>query len=532
MTYWHESPDDQKDIWHWLGIATSLAHTIGLHRDPGSLAMDPKQKHLRKRIWWSLYMRDRLVALAMRRSPRIQQKDCDVPILDTGDFDIQPIGHEITCIPPNRCTFIHDEDKLRRLAKLCVEETKLCVIISHVLQVQYAVVRVEQGAPVENSNTKTTMVLLPRKNLPNPSEIDFCDMELTDWTVKLPESIVYRSSGGTDSSNGTEGLILHRAVLSMLYYTAINILHRPQFLSSGSRVEAFQPRPSSSSSLLSSAAIPSPSLCEPSLEKTRAAAQMVTHTAMELSSLNLIRYLPTVGVTAMVHAAIMHLVDVRSPDENIRRSSLNGLAQCMGVLEQLRDIYIAADYASFLLYQGISKAGIEMPAIPVPTSSDSPAATGMTPSFSAMDPKQYVLSTMTCGGCSSPAHNHSHSHNPAQPLPSVFNPPQQSDNSETLNTFFTSPPKTGDPALMAVNHSNEENTAHNMYSIDDADTNFMFNDRRMNVSAEPTSAAFFDKLAQMQELDFGPYEDDLALFDSSNDFGYKLDWLTPLGGPI
>lgn len=529
MTYWHESPDDQKDIWHWLGIATSLANTIGLHRDPGSLAMEPKQKHLRKRIWWSLYMRDRLVALAMRRSPRIQQKDCDVPILDGEDFDIQPIGDEVTCIPPNRCSFIHDEDKLRRLAKLCVEETKLCVIISHVLQVQYAVVRVEQGAPSENTSTKTTMVLLPRKNLPNPPEIDFCDMELTDWTVKLPESIVYRSPRGTDSSNGTESLILHRAVLSMLYYTAVNILHRPQFLSSSSRVEPFQPRPSSSNSLLSSTAIPSSSLCEPSLEKTRAAAQMVTQTAMELSSLNLIRFLPTVGVTAMMHAAVMHLVDVCSPDENIRRTSLNGLTQCMGVLEQLRDLYIAADYASFLLYQGINKAGIEIPVIPMPASSDASPATNMTPSFSGMNPKQYILPTMTCDGRNSPSHNHGHA---AQLITSTFNLSQPPDNSDTLNTFFISPPTTADPTMISGNPSNDENTAHNMYSMDDTDTNFMFNDRRMSVSAEPTGAALFDKLAQMQELDFGPYEDDLALFDSSNDFGYKLDWLTPLGGLV
>jgi hypothetical protein len=494
--------------------------------------MELKQKHLRKRIWWSLYMRDRLVALAMRRSPRIQLKDCDVPILDAEDFDIQPIGDEVTCIPPNRCSFIHDEDKLRRLAKLCVEETKLCVIISHVLQVQYAVVRVEQGAPSEHTNTKTTMVLLPRKNLPNPSEIEFCDMELTDWTVKLPESIVYRTPGGTDSSNGTESLILHRAVLSMLYYTAVNILHRPQFLSSSSRVEPFQPRPSSSNSLFSSAAIPSPSLCEPSLEKTRAAAQMVTQTAMELSSLNLIRFLPTVGVTAMVHAAIMHLVDIRSPDENIRRTSLNGLAQCMGVLEQLRDFYIAADYASFLLYQGINKAGIEIPAIPMPASSDSLPATSMTPSFSGMNPKQCVLPTMTCGGCNSPSHNYGHTHNAAQPITSTFNHSQPPDNSNTLPTFFTSPPTTANPPMISGNPSNDENRAHNMYAVDDTDTNFMFNDRQMSVSAEPTCAALFDKLAQMQELDFGPYEDDLALFDSSNDFGYKLDWLTPLGGSV
>jgi len=520
MTYWHESPDDQKDIWHWLGIATSLAHTIGLHRDPGTLAMEQKQKQMRKRIWWSLYMRDRLVALAMRRSPRIQQRDCDVPLLGEDDFDTQPLGDDATCISPNRCSFIRSEEKLRRLAKLCVEQTKLCVIISHVLQVQYAVVRVEQGSQVENSNTKTTMVLLPRKKLPNPSEIDFCDMELSDWTMKLPESISYRSPGGTELSNDSQSLILHRAVLSMLYYTAINILHRPQFLTPSSRVEPFDPRPSSSGSLLTSTGIPNPSLCEPSLEKTRAAAQTVTQIAMELSSLNLIRYLPTVGITAVVHAAIMHLIDVRSPDEVIRRNSMNALTQCLGILEQLRDIYIAADYASFLLFQGIHKAGIDIPNLPTTLSASSPAATGMTPLFSAMNPSECMIPQMA-----------SPSQVASQSVPSIYSARQQPNTSQSLDTFFTSPPKTADPAMLSRATTGEENPLHNMYTVGD-DSNFMFNDRRISVSAEPTGAMLFDKLTQMQDLDFGPYEDDLALFENMNDYGYKLDWLMPLGGSM
>ena len=31
MTYWHDSADDQKDIWHWITVAVALAQTIGLN---------------------------------------------------------------------------------------------------------------------------------------------------------------------------------------------------------------------------------------------------------------------------------------------------------------------------------------------------------------------------------------------------------------------------------------------------------------------------------------------------------------------
>ena len=67
MTYWYETPDDQKDTWHWMGVAITLAHTIGLHRNPEKSNMEPSKKKLWKRVWWSCFMRDRLVALGMRR---------------------------------------------------------------------------------------------------------------------------------------------------------------------------------------------------------------------------------------------------------------------------------------------------------------------------------------------------------------------------------------------------------------------------------------------------------------------------------
>ena len=44
MTYWYETPDDQKDTWHWMGVAISLAHTIGLHRNPEKSNMDIKKQ--------------------------------------------------------------------------------------------------------------------------------------------------------------------------------------------------------------------------------------------------------------------------------------------------------------------------------------------------------------------------------------------------------------------------------------------------------------------------------------------------------
>lgn len=38
LGFWWEGPEDQKDTWHWLGAAISLAQTLGMHRSYVALA--------------------------------------------------------------------------------------------------------------------------------------------------------------------------------------------------------------------------------------------------------------------------------------------------------------------------------------------------------------------------------------------------------------------------------------------------------------------------------------------------------------
>ena len=100
-----------------MGVATSVAHTIGLHRNPERSNMDPKSTRLWKRIWWSTYMRDRLIALGMRRPTRIKAEDYDVPMMTLDDFDLVAIPEFVTCVPPD-CKLARDTEMQRRLAVL------------------------------------------------------------------------------------------------------------------------------------------------------------------------------------------------------------------------------------------------------------------------------------------------------------------------------------------------------------------------------------------------------------------------------
>lgn len=229
MTYWYDTPDDQKDTWHWMGVAISLAHTIGLHRNPGTICMSPAKQKLWKRIWWSCFMRDRLIALGMRRPTRIKDEDFDVPMLEESDFEIGVLPEDNTVIPAE-CRLIRDVEMQRELAVMCIAKAQLCVCISHMLKAQYSVLIRDKMKP-ENT-TNSTMMLFPNKQLDNVESVNEVDHELMAWAESLPTCCQFRTLTPLDVKDGRATLAVQRTLLHMVYYTTISALHRPQFLPS------------------------------------------------------------------------------------------------------------------------------------------------------------------------------------------------------------------------------------------------------------------------------------------------------------
>ncbi|KAF2463128.1 uncharacterized protein BDR25DRAFT_347359 [Lindgomyces ingoldianus] len=356
LTYYYETPDDQKDTWHWMGVATSVAHTIGLHRNPDKTNMDTKRTRLWKRIWWSTYMRDRLIALGMRRPTRIKTEDFDVPMLTLDDFELAPIPDTVTCLPPD-CRVAFNVKMQRELAIMCIEKAKLCLCISHVLSKQYCVLNNNQGL----MNDRTTMMLLPKKLDPETGEVKACDEELQKWVNELPEEAKY-----TDKLTGENALDLHRALLHMVFFTTLSALHRPQVLPSSHTA----PTPTDAKQGLGH------DFLDVSRRNVRRAASAITSIAQRLDSANLVKFLPTTGVTVLLPAIIIHLLDIKAPEEETRRSSLRGFCQCMAVMGKLRDLYAAADYSTAFLEAAIRKAGIHIaPMQQQPLAKPSPVTT-------------------------------------------------------------------------------------------------------------------------------------------------------------
>jgi hypothetical protein len=340
MTYWYETPDDQKDTWHWMGVAISLAHTIGLHRNPEKSNMEPKLKKLWKRIWWSCFMRDRLVALGMRRPTRVKDEDYDVPMLTEEDFDVSPLPACNSIIPLEH-TLARDVAAQTQLAQMCIAKAKLCLCISHVLSAQYSVLIKHQGMQGQEGNTCSSIMLFPKK-LDQTDEVTRCDVELSEWTNALPESCSY--SNEMTLGNSGPPMFVQRSLLHMIYFTTLSALHRPQVLPSGATSQ-----PDSSRELQ-----------DLSRKKVREASKEITRISQALHTRGLEKYLPTSGVTVLLPAIIIHLLDIKSSNDEVRQQAMDGFCQCMVILERLRDTYASADFATQFLEAAIKRADIDV----------------------------------------------------------------------------------------------------------------------------------------------------------------------------
>ncbi|KAK6540013.1 hypothetical protein TWF694_008846 [Orbilia ellipsospora] len=62
--------------WTWLGSTVRIAQDIGLHRDTGPWPVI--EGEMRRRVWWGVYVWDRLLSVEMGRPLMIVDDDCDV----------------------------------------------------------------------------------------------------------------------------------------------------------------------------------------------------------------------------------------------------------------------------------------------------------------------------------------------------------------------------------------------------------------------------------------------------------------------
>ncbi|KAK4467139.1 fungal-specific transcription factor domain-containing protein [Cladorrhinum samala] len=332
MTYYYESPQDRMDTWHWIGVAISLAQNLGLHRNPDALPMSPQNKALHKRVWWSCYMRDRLIALGMRRPTRIKDEDFNVPLLEESDFVIRSLSDDNNLLGPE-CTLLRDLDSQRELALMCIQKAKLCLIVSKMLKLQYSVLQ-EGALPTPGTDS----MLIPKKDT-SAQEVQLVDGLLESWLQNLPQSCHYVPLGTEEMPVGLGTLAVQRSLLHMVFYTAMSALHRPLFLNLNSGQQSSTPQQQQNFTQ----------------RRVRECADRVVEMVAGLRQHGMVQYLSTVGVTVILPAMIIKLFDMNNPNLVVGQRAYEDFTECMEAMHTLKTIYAAAEYAVRFMQQAFDK---------------------------------------------------------------------------------------------------------------------------------------------------------------------------------
>lgn len=344
FTYWSgERNDALRDNWHWMNISLSMAQALGLHRQTAGDSdgaprchANRRKRGLERRLWWSCYIRDKLIALTMRRPFLIDGADCDVPMLVLEDFETD-IAQPTVASMLRRYPAVADTFRRTELAVICIERAKLCLAVGKVLSTQYTV---EVRACTPDDPEPRTYVA-PKKKRASPTRQDVmdCVSVLDAWNRNLPEAARYWDDPSHPLFSMREVTKIHRATLRMIYLATLSALFRPLVSS-----------PLSSRAEFASMAYLAQS-------RSRETAFETVKLSEDLKCRGLVPLLPPVGVTALVPTAYTLLLDVGSEDVQRRNSAWEQLQRCLETLSVLRDLYATAELATTFLRDIIAKVG-------------------------------------------------------------------------------------------------------------------------------------------------------------------------------
>lgn len=290
--YWEGPEDVTKNVFYWTRVATIVAQGSGMHRSVEGSQLSKADKRLWKRIWWTLFTRDRSVAVALGRPVHINLDDSDVEMLVEDDF-IEDEDGRPSEYPPDE---IH--------VHFFMQYVKLCEIMGLVLSQQYSVAA--------------------KGRQRNPIDLTHSDMALADWLQNCPKVVYWEMPRHHFWS----------ALLHSNYYTTLCLLHR-----------AHMPPGGGSSRFPEDAAYPSRNIAFQ-------AAAMITSIIENLSAHDQLRYCPAFIVYSLFSALIMHVYQMRSPIPSIQQVTQDRIRTCMTTLKDVSKVWLVGKMV-YTLFEAI-----------------------------------------------------------------------------------------------------------------------------------------------------------------------------------
>ncbi|KAL3460495.1 fungal-specific transcription factor domain-containing protein [Aspergillus heterothallicus] len=282
--YWEGPEDVTKNVFYWTRVAMVVAQGSGMHRSVESSQLSKPDKRLWKRIWWTLFTRDRSVAVALGRPIGINIDDADVGMLTEEDFIEDEIDMAAE-LPPDP---VH--------VQFFLQYVKLCEIMGLVLSQQYSVAS--------------------KSRRMNAMDLTHSDMALADWLQNCPKEVCWQRQRHH----------FWAALLHANYYTTLCLLHRAHMPPASSVPSSYRVE----------------EMAYPSRTIAFQAAGMITSIVENLGTHNEIRYTPAFIVYSLFSALIMHVYQMRSSVPSVVATCQERINICMQALKDVSKVWLVA----------------------------------------------------------------------------------------------------------------------------------------------------------------------------------------------
>lgn len=318
-SFWWKGQNEQKDGWHWLGTAHSIARTLDLHHCPPEVGPKTAAQRQRRRLWWSLCTREVIGSFGLSRAPRIRDADHEVSMLELDDFLYEDC---VTELCPNLP--LPTDAQHAAMSRLTIEFAKLNRIFGKILG----------AACPEDASGKTAVLystqqmegfnnVLSRRYV-NIKDLNAFEEELSRWCKQVPANLGHQGPLPFDSSEWHKIELCHRGMLWLMYHVTLMTIHRPQM----QPYEAATSSPAGRSERNRKGA---------SRTIVRHAAASITEIAMDFFRADLLASLSATVVSCLMPASIHHTFDMFSEDATIRSEASRQLEECRAMLYTLAE---------------------------------------------------------------------------------------------------------------------------------------------------------------------------------------------------
>lgn len=295
MGWWWEGPEDvTRNSFYWTRVALSVAQGFGLHRSVEKTSMPAVDKRIWKRIWWSLFLRDRWAAVALGRPVLINLEDSDVPMITEDDF-IEDEPGSPSPYPVNRIHSLY-----------FIHAVKLSEIMGFVLRQHFSV-------DAENMRR--------RNKVPSVSH---CDMAMVSWMQNLPNELKYKVK---DNANHN----FFKALLHSQYYTILCLVHRTNIIHETNSKSPY-----------------------PSWGIAFQAAHMIAKIMENMLDYDEPRDCPAFFVYTLFSAMIMLIYQTESPINTVVDSATKSLQVCFHALKEMGRTWLVGRMV-FKLFQQLNE---------------------------------------------------------------------------------------------------------------------------------------------------------------------------------